>query len=202
MWDNNDHDQKDDWYLRKNDRVEPVRNNFLGNIDFNFRTCGILAVIGAALLCIVPLLLFGGLTAATFSGGEEAEGGDIEEPTDFADIVDDDDGINLGEIVSAGSINDLGCAENFDSTFDQADRIYIVAEDSDFPQGTDVFVRLYHNGDAIEDAPEITADRDYENTCVNFLFVPEDGEIFGEGEYEAEFFVNGDEAGSVTFVVR
>jgi hypothetical protein len=203
MWDDNERNNRRDeeWYLKDNDKVEPVRQNFLGNFDFNWRTCGIIAVIGAALLCIVPLLLFGGLTAYTFGGGEE-EGRTEEDPTDFADIIDEDVDIRLGEIVTAGSINDLGCAENFDSTFDEADRIYVVAEDSDFPQGTDVFVRLYHNGDAVEDAPEITADQDYENTCVNFLFVPENGEVFDAGDYDAEFFVNGEESGSVSFVVQ
>ncbi|MCI0710831.1 MAG: hypothetical protein L0154_11785 [Chloroflexi bacterium] len=197
MWENN-RENNDEWYMRKNEDVKPVRNNFLGNLDFNFRTCAIIGVIGAALLCIVPLLLFGGLVA--WGGGDDDSGGD-EDPTDFADIVDDD-GVQINNIVSAEAVNDMGCAVDVNNSFADTAQIYIVAEDSDFPEGTDVFVRLYREGDAIEDAPEITADQDYENTCVNFLFVPESGETFDEGDYEAEFYVNGEATGSVAFVVE
>lgn len=201
MWENNrKNNNDDDWYMRKNENVEPVRsNNFLGNLDFNIRTCAIIGVIGAALLCIIPLLLFGGITAAMFDGDDDSAGD--EAPTDFADIVEDD-GIQINNIVSAGAINDMGCAVDADNSFDDTDQIYIVAEDSDFPEGTDVFVRLYREGNAIEDAPEITANQDYENTCVNFLFVPESGTTFDEGDYEAEFYVNGEASGSVAFVVE
>ena len=201
MWENNrENKNDDDWYMQKNKNVEPVRNNFLGNLNFNFRTCGIIALIGAALLCIVPLLLFGGLAALT-GGNRNDDSGGNKAPTEFADVVDDN-GIQISNIVSAGAVNDMGCAVNENDSFDNTDQIYIVAEDSDFPEGTDVFVRLYREGNPIEDAPEITADQDYENTCVNFLFVPESGTTFDEGDYQAEFYVNGEASGSVAFVVQ
>ncbi len=108
----------------------------------------------------------------------------------------------LGEIVTARSLDRDGCAASRSSTFGSGDSIYVVAEDSEVLAGTDVFVRLYFEDQAIEDLPEITADQDYESTCINFVFEPTAGASFDRGDYEAEFVVNGNQAGSVTFRVQ
>jgi hypothetical protein len=116
-----------------------------------------------------------------------------------AETVDDD--ITLGRVVSASGIDRNGCATETTTTFGSSESVYVVAEDSDVPRGTSVFVRLYHEGTPVEDAPEITADQDYNNTCINFVFEPE-GAAFDPGSYEAEFIVNGNPADSVSFEIR
>lgn len=111
-----------------------------------------------------------------------------------------DDDIQIGRVVSASGVDRDGCPTSSASTFDSNDDIYVVAEDSTIPAGTSVFVRLYREGQPVEDAPEITADQDYTNSCVNFVFEPL--EDFEAGDYEAEFIINGNAAESVQFEVR
>lgn len=110
--------------------------------------------------------------------------------------------ISLGEIVSAEGVDRDGCAVDTTSEFDTSDSIYVVAESGDFPEGTSIFVRLYHDDTPVEDSPEITADQDYNDACVNFVFEPETGAEFDPGDYEAEFFINGNPAESLNFEIN
>lgn len=110
------------------------------------------------------------------------------------------DGIQLGRVVSAVGVDRDGCATSTATSFDTDDDIFVVAEDSDIPAGTQVFVRLYRDGQPVEDAPEITADQNYTNSCVNFVFEPL--EDFEAGNYEAEFVINGNAADTIQFQVR
>jgi hypothetical protein len=109
--------------------------------------------------------------------------------------------IRLGTPVSAVSVDRNGCATDTTSTFSPSDSIYIVAPNSTVPQGTNVFARLYRDNNAIEDAPQITADKNYTNNCIYFVFQPT-GKDFTPGTYEAQFYVNGNAASSVTFNVQ
>lgn len=109
--------------------------------------------------------------------------------------------IQLGAPVSARSVDSNGCATESQSTFFGNDSIYVVAPDSNIAQGTSLFVRLYRDSEVIEDAPAITADRDYTNNCINFVFQPT-GAAFEVGNYEAQFFVNGNPGPSVVFNVQ
>ncbi|MBI5668533.1 MAG: hypothetical protein HZC41_11055 [Chloroflexi bacterium] len=110
--------------------------------------------------------------------------------------------VQLGPVVAAASVDRDGCPVDATNTFEPVEQVYIVAENSYVPAGTSVFVRLYQNGQPIEDAPEITADQDYNNSCVNFVFEPETGARFEPGQYEAEFIVNGNPVNSVQFQIR
>jgi hypothetical protein len=112
-----------------------------------------------------------------------------------------DPNVTLGRLVSASGVDRDGCPTDTRSTFEPTEPIYVIAEGSDMPQGTSVFVRLYREGQPIEDAPEITADRDYDNTCVNFVFEPT-GSAFDPGQYEAEFIINGNQADTISFDVQ
>jgi hypothetical protein len=112
-----------------------------------------------------------------------------------------DESIDLGRVVSASSIDRDGCATDTTASFETTEPVYVVAEGRVVPRGTSVFVRLYHEGQPIEDAPEITADQDYNNTCINFIFEPESS-TFDPGSYEAEFIINGNPADSVSFEIR
>jgi hypothetical protein len=109
---------------------------------------------------------------------------------------------DIGDLVVASSIDNNGCAADRSDSFSTGDTIYIVAEDSDIPASSTLFVRLYANGEAVEDSQELTADDDYIDTCANFLFEPVEGASFDTGEYEAELFVNGNPHGTVSFNVE
>jgi len=109
--------------------------------------------------------------------------------------------ISLGAPVSSSSVDRNGCATNTTSTFSGSDSIYVVAPNSTVPQGTTVFARLYRDNNAVEDAPQITADKNYSQNCIYFVFQPT-GANFTPGTYEAQFYVNGNAASSVTFNVQ
>ncbi len=112
-----------------------------------------------------------------------------------------DNNIQLGAPISTSSLDSSGCAIESQSTFSPNNSIYVVAPESNIPQGTTLFVRLYRDGAAIEDAPQITANQDYFNNCINFVFQPT-GQAFDAGSYEAQFFVNGNAGPSVVFNVQ
>lgn len=108
--------------------------------------------------------------------------------------------VRLGQPVVSPAVDRDGCPVDTTDFLSVSDDVYIVAPNSDVPAGTSVFVRLYHEDTPIEDAPEIQADTDYTNTCINFVFEPIDGN-FDPGDYEAEFFINGNPAESVNFAL-
>jgi len=113
----------------------------------------------------------------------------------------DNANIQLGSPVSAVGVDRNGCATDTASTFSGNQSIYVIAPNSTVPQGTTVFARLYRDNSPIEDAPQITADKDYLGSCINFVFSPT-GADFTPGNYEAQFYVNGNAASSVTFNVQ
>ncbi|MCA9902799.1 MAG: hypothetical protein KC547_02990 [Anaerolineae bacterium] len=107
--------------------------------------------------------------------------------------------VQLGQLVTALSVDRDGCPGEVSTRFAPDDNIYVVARETDVTQGTAVFARLYHEGQSVEDTDEIVADSDM-RVCINFVF--ENSQGFDTGNYEAEFFVNGNPAGSVAFTVR
>jgi hypothetical protein len=112
-----------------------------------------------------------------------------------------DENIRLGRPVAAYGVDADGCPVDETDDFRASDDIYVVAPDSAIPQDTGVFVRLYRDGDPVEDTREIVSDRDYDSTCINFVFEPVNGS-FEPGNYEAQFYVNGNAADTVSFEVR
>jgi hypothetical protein len=110
---------------------------------------------------------------------------------------------NLGPVVVAPNVDRDNCAVGATSSFDDNDPIYVVLEDSQLPQGTSMFARLYRNGTAIEDTRELVAEEDYNNVCVSFVFEPTDqAEVWDTGDYEVEFYVNGNAYQSTSFDIR
>ena len=158
----------------------------------NFKLDGKTIAIG--LLILVAAVIF---LPRLFNTGAT----NVEEPTSQPQNQAEDSNILLGNPVSAAAVDRDGCPVDTTDTFRPSEDIYVVAPSSDIPAGTAVFVRLYHENTPIEDAPEIQADQDYQNTCINFVFEPDDGP-FDTGSYEAEFYVNGNAAESVQFEVR
>jgi hypothetical protein len=162
----------------------------MNNLKLDSRTIIIGIIVVLVAIFVLPRL---------FNTGDLGTDGSQIDDNQQSQPLDDD--VALGRVVSASSIDRDGCATETTSSFDASEPVYVVAEGSDVPRGTNVFVRLYHEGTPIEDAPEITADQDYNNTCINFVFEP-DGATFDPGQYEAEFIINGNAADSVSFDIQ
>jgi len=110
---------------------------------------------------------------------------------------------NLGPVVAAQNIDRDNCAVDATTSFDDNDPIYVVLEDSQLAKGTSMFARMYKDGTAIEDTRELVAEEDYNNTCVSFVFEPTDrAEVWDAGNYEVEFYINGNAYQSTSFQIR
>jgi hypothetical protein len=110
---------------------------------------------------------------------------------------------NLGPVVAAQNIDRDGCAVDATTSFDSNDDIYVVLEDSALPRNTSMFARLYKDNVAIEDTDELVTEDDYDNVCVNFVFEPTDrAEVWEDGNYEVEFYVNGNAYQATSFQIR
>lgn len=108
---------------------------------------------------------------------------------------------SLGDVVAAANVDREGCPSDATTTFDSGDTIYVGVTNSDIPEGTDMFARLYYEGQPLEDTDVITADADY--SCVAFAFEATSGaEVLESGSYEAQLFINGNPGDSVSFEVR
>jgi len=110
---------------------------------------------------------------------------------------------DLGPVVAAQNIDRDGCAVDATTSFDSSDEIYVVLEDSELPRNTSMFARLYKDNVAIEDTDQVVTEQDYNNVCVNFVFEPSDrAEVWDDGNYEVEFYVNGTAYQSTSFQIR
>jgi hypothetical protein len=162
-------------------------------IDGRMVAIGLLLLVAAVIF--IPRLLDGGGDDA----GDRIDDDDNVVDTTGGQTVSDE--FDLGRPVAAPSVDRDNCPVETTSEFDDTDDIYVVAPDSSVVEGTSVFVRIYQDGTPVEDLPEIIADQDYENSCIAFVVEAVDGE-FDSGQYEAEFYVNGNAAGSVTFEIN
>ncbi|MBZ0306513.1 MAG: hypothetical protein K8I82_10645 [Anaerolineae bacterium] len=164
------------------------------------RITPITIILGLVALCAVACFA---TQLFNFGGGDDDDDNNTSErevvPTVVSENSNQDD-IELGNVVTAASLDRDGCAVEEASTFNATDSIYVVTDGSQIPEGTSVFVRLYQDNTAVEDADEITADQDYNNVCISFVFESETG--FTPGAYEAEFYVNGNRANTVQFNIE
>lgn len=144
---------------------------------------GLLIVIG---LLVVSCQSFSGLTT-TGNNNNSAQTGDIQ----------------VGRLVSSTGLDANSCPVDNVSTFDRSDSIYIIADNSDVPAGTDIFARLSREGEPVEDSVLITATEDYVDTCIYFEFeATSSAEVLDTGEYSAQLIVNGNPGPSVDFRVQ
>lgn len=167
--------------------------------------CGTIGL-GIILLCAAAFIL------PRFFGGDDFGAQTV--PDDSGDVVDvdnDNDGdfdtnttgnADLGNLVVTNAVDRDGCPTDDVGTLENVDSFYVVAPNSAVDEGVDVFARLYRDNTAIEDVPIITADQDYVSTCINFIFEKTDGSTFERGDYEVEFWVNGNAYDSVTFRIE
>lgn len=162
------------------------------NLRLDGRTIGIGVIALIVIFLILPRLFGNNDTTTTGTDNDRIA------PAGNDGAVDDN--ISLGRPVTAFDVDSDGCAVDQTTDFRATDEIWVVAPNSDMPSGTGVFVRLYREGEPIEDSREIVANQEYNNTCINFIFESANG--FDRGSYKAEFYVNGNAADTVSFEVR
>jgi hypothetical protein len=111
-------------------------------------------------------------------------------------------GADLGEVVTAEGIGANNEPIEVTDTFSASqDVIYVVAEANRIDAGTTLFARWLRDGEPFEDSSAVTADRDYENTFVEFHLENLQNEM-ETGEYSVQLIVNGNPVETVDFTVR
>ena len=113
-------------------------------------------------------------------------------------------GAELGRIVTAESIDTANhnAPVNETSTFNKLDQtIYAVVEAQRIDPGTTMFARWSRDGKPFEDSDEIKADKQYQNTYVEFHLEPTNKAI-DPGSYTVQVFVNGNPAKQANFTVK
>jgi hypothetical protein len=110
--------------------------------------------------------------------------------------------IELGDIVTAEGVGNDNEPINETDSFDSSqDYIYVVAEADFIEEGTTLFARWYRDNDPFEDSEEITADRDYRDTYLEFHLENLDDRL-EEGDYSVEILANGNRVGEAEFEVN
>ena len=173
----------------------PPEQSNTGGLKLDGRTVA-LAVVVLLVLLFLGFQLFGNRGAD--STAENQNQNTVQENPNAGEPASNP---SLSNVVAASNVDREGCPADTGTSFDRSDTIYIGVINSDIPQGTDMFARLYYEGQPIEDTDLITADADY--SCVAFAFEATNGaEVLESGSYEAQLFVNGNPGDSVSFDVR
>lgn len=111
-------------------------------------------------------------------------------------------GVDLGDVVTAegiGANNEpVGETDTFNDT---QDFIYVVAEANHIDAGTTFFARWYRDDEPLEDSGEITSDRDYDNTYIEF-HLENLQDRMETGDYSVQLFANGNPIAEVEFTVE
>src|SRR5262245_36124406 len=113
-------------------------------------------------------------------------------------------GAQLGRIVTAESIDTTrnNAPVNETNTFSQEQRaIYAVVEAQRIDPNTTMFARWSRDGQPFEDSQPVTADKQYQNTYVEFHLQPVN-KPFDPGNYTVQIFVNGNPAQQTSFTVQ
>jgi len=126
--------------------------------------------------------------------------------TSIGDFQDDNQGITrgaeFGRVVMAEGIGSGNRPVDVTNVFDSSqDYIYVVLEADYIEAGTTLFARWYREGQPFEDSSQLTADRDYEDTYVEFHLENLGGRM-QQGTYSVEIFVNGNPVVEQEFEVR
>ncbi|RPI57441.1 MAG: hypothetical protein EHM56_03565 [Chloroflexi bacterium] len=126
--------------------------------------------------------------------------------TNIGDFQDDNQGITsgaeFGRVVMAEGIGSGNRPVDVTDVFDSSqDYIYVVLEADYIEAGTTMFARWYREGQPFEDSSQLTADRDYQDTYVEFHLENLGGRM-QEGTYSVEIFVNGNPVVEQEFEVR
>jgi hypothetical protein len=111
-------------------------------------------------------------------------------------------GLQLGRVVMAEGIGEQNAPVGETDTFNASqDFIYVVAEADSIEAGTTMFARWSRDGDPFEDSSELTADRDYSNTYIEFHLENLENRM-EPGDYSVQLFANGNPVETVDFRVE
>ena len=111
-------------------------------------------------------------------------------------------GVQLGRVVMAEGIGAQNAPVNETDSFSASqDYIYVVAEADSIERGTTMFARWSRDGQPFEDSSELTADRDYTNTYIEFHLKNLENSM-ETGDYSVQLFVNGNPVETVDFKVE
>lgn len=111
-------------------------------------------------------------------------------------------GIQIGRVVTAEGIGEGNAPIEVTDTFnDSQDFIYVVAEADFIESGTTLFARWYRDGEPLEDSSEITADRDYSDTYLEFHLENLSSRM-EKGDYSVQIFANGNPIAEAKFKVE
>jgi len=111
-------------------------------------------------------------------------------------------GVELGRVVMAEGIGEQNSPVEITDTFSASqDFIYVVAEADYIERGTTMFARWSRDGEPFEDSSEVTADRDYTNTYIEFHLENLEDRM-EPGDYSVQLFVNGNPVETVDFQVE
>lgn len=111
-------------------------------------------------------------------------------------------GVRLGRVVTAQGIGERNAPVEETGTFSASqDFIYVVAEADYIEAGTTMFARWSRNGEPFEDSSELTADRDYSDTYIEFHLQNLENRM-ETGDYSVQLFVNGNPVETVDFQVE
>ena len=144
----------------------------------------------ATTLTLVALLLAG---CGLWDGAARERQNDNEAITE---------GARFGDIVMAEGIGEQNAPIEVTDTFNASqDFIYVVAEADYIEQGTTMFARWSRDGVPFEDSSELTADRDYSDTYVEFHLENLENRM-EPGDYSVQLFVNGNPVETIDFQVE
>jgi hypothetical protein len=111
-------------------------------------------------------------------------------------------GAVLGRLVTTEQIEQNNAPVNETNAFSaSSERIYAVAEAQRIDTGTSMFARWSRDGRPFEDSEPVTANKQYQNTFVEFHLEPVSGN-FNPGQYTVQIFVNGNPDKQTTFTVQ
>lgn len=145
-------------------------------------------------MALLLLLALPALACGSLFGGAEEERAEENEP-----LTGD---VEFGEVVMAEGIGENNEPLEETSSFSASqDVIYVVAEADRIEEGTTLFARWYRDGEPFEDSANLTADRDYTDTFVEFHLENLQDE-FDEGDYSVTIFVNGNPTVEEEFTVE
>lgn len=153
------------------------------------------------LLVLIALFSFGWLTVLPASVSSTPVVPTVESVI-ASPVYVDSSGVEIARFALARDSDADGCPQDETTTFRRSEAVNAFAVGA-FPRGTMVFARMYYDGVPIEDTDRLTANRDYDDVCVYFIFEPTVGaEVFDRGPYTIEFWVNDVSAGSVRLVIQ
>lgn len=112
------------------------------------------------------------------------------------------EGLRLGRVVMAEGIGEQNAPIGETDTFNASqDYIYVVAEADFIEAGTTMFARWSREGEPFEDSSELTADRDYSDTYIEFQLQNLENSM-EPGDYSVQLFANGNPVETVDFRVE